>query len=88
MAKITFMDFLKPIVVALVIASFAGLLGFIIEFNYMRNEIKKINEKLDVSKYENDEVHRAEIRLLEKTLLVRKIESLEQEIQGRKDGKL
>jgi len=81
MVKLTFMDFLKPIIIALTIATFVGLFGFIMEFNYMRAEIEKINNKLDVSIYERDEQHNEEIRLLERTLLLKKIESLEKEME-------
>ena len=77
MAKVTFFDFFKPIVIALTIASFIGLFGFALEFNYMRSEIKKINKKLDISIYESNEKHKEEIRLLERALLIKKIESYE-----------
>jgi len=62
--------------IGLITTALVGLFTIVVEFNYMRTEIEKINDKLDIARYERDQMHRDEIQVLERTLLLKKIENI------------
>ena len=65
--------------IGLITSALVGLFAIVVEFNYMRTEIEKINDKLDIARYERDQMHRDEIQVLERTLLLKKIENITSE---------